>query len=249
MKTFLLVALFVGIASCFRLQKSDNPDLIEGDMMLTPMQKEKLYSKDVTRNGMISEWYRWPNGIIYYQFDSAVPTSFRQLILRSLGKIEAATCLRFIEGANFEGHHIRVTNIRGSGCWSYVGYNHRVQELSLGPGCEWESTVIHEFLHALGFHHQQCSSDRDDYIEVHLENVKEDYRSNFKKYTRDEVTAYGARYDYDSIMHYSAYAFSSNGEPTMVAKIMPDGANMGEANKMSPTDIFKINIMYKCWRV
>ncbi|KAL5277302.1 hypothetical protein ACFFRR_002498 [Megaselia abdita] len=248
MKTFLLVALFVGIASCVRLQKSDNPDLIEGDMMLTPRQKEMFYSKDVARNGMINEWYRWPNGIVYYKFDRAVPTSLRQLILRSLGKIEAATCLRFRQGANSQGHHIRVTNIRDSGCWSYVGYIHQIQDLNLGYGCEWESTVIHEFLHAVGFQHQQCSYERDNYVEVHLENVEKDQRHNFDKYTRQEVTNYGTRYDYDSIMHYDAYAFSMNGKPTMVAKIMPAGAKMGEAEKMSPTDIFKINSMYKCRR-
>ncbi|KAL5277305.1 hypothetical protein ACFFRR_002502 [Megaselia abdita] len=217
-------------------------------MMLTPLQKEMLLSpsSSLSRNGVINEWFRWPNGIIYYQLDSAIPNDLRQLIYTSLSKIEAATCIRFIQGANSEGHYVRVTNIRDSGCWSYVGYIHRVQDLNLGYGCEWESTVIHEFLHAVGFHHQQCSFDRDDYVEIHLENVEEDQRHNFDKYTRDEVTAYGTRYDYNSIMHYDAYAFSNNGEPTMVAKIMPDGANMGEAEEMSAIDIYRINSMYKC---
>ncbi|KAL5277316.1 hypothetical protein ACFFRR_002511 [Megaselia abdita] len=248
MKAFLLVALFIGIASCVPLQKVSHPDVVDGDMILTPMQKEMLFSPNspLSRNGLINEWFRWENGIIYYQLDPSVPNSLRQLIFTSLAKIEAATCLHFVQGANAEGHYIHVTNTN-TGCWAYIGYIHQVQGLNLGPGCEWESTVIHEFLHAVGFHHQQCSFDRDDYVEIHLENVEEDQRHNFDKYTSDVVTAYGTRYDYDSIMHYDAYAFSMNGKPTMVAKILPDGANMGLAQEMSDIDIYRINMMYKCY--
>lgn len=168
------------------------------------------------------------------------------LIYTSLKKIEAATCLKFVEGANSQGHYIHVKNAADDGCWSYVGYIHKIQDMNLGNGCEWESTIIHEFLHAVGFQHQQCSYERDTYVEVHLENVEDKHKHNFDKYTKDEVTNYGTRYDYDSIMHYGDMAFSKNGQPTMVAKLMPEGANMGKAEEMSPTDIYKINAMYKC---
>lgn len=170
------------------------------------------------------------------------------MIFTALNKIQAATCLRFVQGANSEGHYIRVKNVADSGCWSYVGYIHRVQEMNLGAGCEWESTIIHEFLHAIGFQHQQCSYERDDYVEVHLENVEDNQKHNFDKYSKDVVTNYGTRYDYNSIMHYGENSFSKNGKPTMVAKLMPEGKNMGKAEKMSATDIYKINRMYNCGR-
>lgn len=165
-------------------------------------------------------------------------------------KIEAVTCVRFKEGANPQGYFIRVTNIRKEGCYAYVGYlRNPIQQLNLGDGCEWEDTVIHEFLHAIGFQHQQSSYERDDYVEIHLENVEDfpvDQKHNFNKYTNKQVTEFGTRYDYDSIMHYDGMAFSKNGKPTMVAKKMPEGKNMGKATKMSSTDITKINRMYSC---
>jgi hypothetical protein len=38
---------------------------------------------------------------------------------------------------------------------------------------------------------------------------------NFRKYNEATVTNFGVQYDYGSIMHYSAHAFSKNGKPTI----------------------------------
>ena len=45
--------------------------------------------------------------------------------------------------------------------------------------CLFKDTVQHEFMHALGFHHEQNRPDRDQFVEVHLENVVPLYRYNF----------------------------------------------------------------------
>jgi hypothetical protein len=47
------------------------------------------------------------------------------------------------------------------------------QILSLNiPGCTVRAVVAHEFLHALGFWHEQSRTDRDHYIEVVEENIR-----------------------------------------------------------------------------
>ena len=60
-------------------------------------------------------------------------------------------------------------------CWSDVGksWDGGLQELSLDrSGCMTKDTVIHEFLHSLGFNHEQTRPDRDQYIKVLYENIE-----------------------------------------------------------------------------
>lgn len=61
-----------------------------------------------------------------------------------------------------------------SRCFSSVG-NRRVgkQKLSIGSGCDRIATIEHEFLHALGFWHEQSRSDRDDYVSIIWEHISE----------------------------------------------------------------------------
>ena len=66
------------------------------------------------------------------------------------------------------------------------------------------------------------------------------------------TTAYGEPYDYDSIMHYSARAFSRNQfavDPMLT--IVPKNpavnyAKIGRKINLSETDIIKIKKLYKC---
>lgn len=59
-------------------------------------------------------------------------------------------------------------------CFSSVG-NRRVgkQRLSIGNGCDRIATIEHEFLHALGFWHEQSRADRDDYVTIMWDRISE----------------------------------------------------------------------------
>ncbi|MBD5001990.1 hypothetical protein GUF49_10645, partial [Xanthomonas citri pv. citri] len=51
-------------------------------------------------------------------------------------------------------------------------------------------------------------------------------------------------YDYGSAMHYDAYAFSSNGQPTIVPT--DPNAQIGQRLALSAIDIAKLKTMYNC---
>lgn len=69
---------------------------------------------------------------------------------------------------------------------------------------------------ALGFYHMQSAHDRDDYVTIKWKNIDDGMEENFEKYNSSVVTHFNATYDYYSVMHYGAYGFSKNGEPTIV---------------------------------
>ena len=69
--------------------------------------------------------------------------------------------------------------------------------------------------------------------------------SNFDKTSTSFVTTQGVAYDYGSVMHYGAYDFSRNGQPTIV----PQDSNiplsgLGQRKGFSPSDITHVNVLY-----
>lgn len=62
----------------------------------------------------------------------------------------------------------------GGSCFSSVGNRHvGKQRLSIGTNCDRIATIEHEFLHALGFWHEQSRSDRDDYVKIMWDRITE----------------------------------------------------------------------------
>ncbi len=64
-------------------------------------------------------------------------------------------------------------------CWSYIGRRGGEQVLSLRPpdqkSCHCLCNVgriMHEMMHALGFFHEHTRPDRDDYINIVVDNVR-----------------------------------------------------------------------------
>lgn len=52
-------------------------------------------------------------------------------------------------------------------------------------GC-LSGTPIHEFLHALGFYHEQSRTDRDDYVTINYENIQPGIIQNYKQVKKND---------------------------------------------------------------
>lgn len=168
------------------------------------------------------------------------------LIERALNEYHKRTCIKFIPRVGHEPDYISIES-GSSGCWSSVGRIGGKQVVNLQtPGCVTRiGTAIHELLHAIGFLHEQNREERDKFVAIRTNNIKPGYEVNFDKARNGETSGFGVPYDYGSVMHYSANAFSRNNMVTIEAK-MKTNDKMGQREGFSAKDVEKINRMYNC---
>ncbi|KAF5291135.1 hypothetical protein FQA39_LY14377 [Lamprigera yunnana] len=207
--------------------------MVEGDMVLSRDQ----------RNGLKAELYRWPNRQIPYVISNEYTYNEQQYIRNTLRTEFAKTCITVRPRSPADIDYVYVTNA-SAGCFSAVGRIGGKQILNLSKnGCIYYNTIVHEFLHAAGFYHQQSATDRDNYVTINWQNVIAGREDNFKKFNSSVITSYGLAYDYKSIMHYSRTAFSKNGLDTITPL---KNVAIGVYQFLSNTDIEKISKMYNC---
>ncbi|KAI8442421.1 hypothetical protein MSG28_005935 [Choristoneura fumiferana] len=196
------------------------------------------------RNGMRDESMRWPSGIIPYVIEGRYSQEQHDTIKKAIADYHRLTCLRFVP-YNGQKDYISIQS-GNTGCWSSVGRIGGRQEVNLqNPGCvSKKGTVLHELLHAVGFMHEQSRHERDDYVDVRYDNIKAGSENNFKKADAKRTNDFGVPYDYNSVMHYSEYAFSKNGRKTIEPKV--GGVTLGQREGLSRGDVKKVNAMYNC---
>ncbi|CAL8117688.1 unnamed protein product [Orchesella dallaii] len=198
------------------------------------------------KNGMIDPRYRWTNFNVHP--DTAYNAEELQAINDGMYNLmQIIPCVTFgiwPPESNPSGDFVHIIKGTANGCNSYVGRLGGRQDMNLqSPGCMSIGIVMHEMIHALGFHHEHGRPDRDDYVNILWQNVIPGLEYAFDKYPTSEVTTFGVPYNVRSIMHYDSGAFSSNGQPTMQAK---NGEQIGSTGNLEATDIQKLKAMYGC---
>jgi len=166
---------------------------------------------------------RWPGGRVVYYFQSSFTESEKQTVKTYMKEWEYGTKVKFVECVTCQDD-VFVLQIRKDrdrenlSSESYVGFG---LFPSMKFGVMSQAIIIHELGHVIGLLHEHQRPDRNIYITVQYENVAPEDRFCFE--LRPEYDfLYKYRkfpYDYNSVMHYSNYSFSINGQPVILSPV------------------------------
>lgn len=177
-------------------------ELIEGDILVPVIS---LLGTFETRF--------WPGGVVPYEFDTNVTETNQRLMLGAMAEWEAVANISFVPWTRGYSNYIHIQD---------AAMNSSVVGMKMGTGDQvmniynWnlKFIMVHELGHALGFWHEQSRLDRDEYITINWGRIisicgadgDENCGYNFDKHL--DASVYGP-YDFDSVVHYSAFSFSS----------------------------------------
>jgi hypothetical protein len=193
--------------------------------------------------------YRWTNSTVPYILDPNLPNNVRNQVFSAINHWQTKTALKFVARTN-QSNYIRFQPSNGI-CSSAVGMQGGEQRVNLdGYGNCGVGATIHEIGHAMGMWHEQSRNDRNEYVWINWDNIQEHTKYNFNQAnlysgTSDDGVDIGY-YDYNSIMHYDAYAFAID---RSVPTIYPRDPNipfsaLGQRNGLSNGDIKSVAYMY-----
>ena len=219
----------------------DGLAVFEGDMVLG-QANEIEPPRGVSRKGnrdavaISGQSYRWPGGRIPYVLASTVSDPQRVMDAIRHWNTTMAGVIRLVPHTS---ESVYVNFIRSNACSSNVGMYTTGNYVFVGDSCSVGS-IIHEIGHIVGLWHEQSREDRNSHVKILWDNILSSALANF-----GQQIAYGddiGAYDFNSIMHYPAYAFSANGKNTI--ETIPAGIPIGQRVGLSTGDIAAVRKMY-----
>ncbi|MDP7032577.1 MAG: FG-GAP-like repeat-containing protein [Gemmatimonadota bacterium] len=185
----------------------------------------------------------WPDGVVPYDFDAGISSGEQSQTRQAMDRLEAVAAVLFIPRTT-ESAYLHFGEYGGN--WSYVGRQGGAQDISI---YNWNYPLIicHEIMHALGVWHEQQRTDRDTYVQINWGNIEAGASGNF--FIQSGSTTYGV-YDFDSVMHYGQYDFSTNpGFLTTIDVLPPNVAwqsLIGQRDHLSDGDQAGLWHLYPC---
>ena len=192
--------------------------------------------------------YLWPNRTIFYAIDPAFKVPDR--IGAAVAHWHSKTSIRFVQRTT-EADYLHIVREPGAASCD-VGRRGGEQQLLLGDDPSLGS-IIHELGHAVGMWHEHCRSDRDQWVTIDRDAIKDgregDFEIDFICGEPASTRNLGA-YDYGSIQHYGPFFCAADpAYPTIVAvkdpRDFPDVTRMGQRNGLSAGDIAAVELLYE----
>ncbi len=175
-----------------------------GDVILGVIDPEQNLGEDGRGYARIPRVRLWRE-VIPVHIDTGVSQS---LIQEVIATIESASGFRFKPYENEKDFlYVRISN---EICAAQLGKQGGGQWIWISPYCGF-GEVLHEFMHSLGFIHEQSRPDRDNYVEVLWPNIQPEFIGQFTEISQEAVPHYkGEAFAFDptSIMMYQDHAFA-----------------------------------------
>jgi len=223
-------------------------EYFEGD--IRGRENSEIHHERNPLNAVTNPDLLWPNGTMYYKILKNVYTSDQILKIKKgisdlveRTKVNGKYCIQIIPWKK-EPDYVEV--VKDKGCWSDIlGRKRGGQQISLADACVTShGTIMHEFLHAYGFGHEHSRHDRDNWVSINWCNIEPGKNYAFEKQTPPEFKLL-TPYDYESVMHYHAYALAIDTNIPTITPLKPN-VKIGQRDKLSDCDIERVQILYGC---
>ncbi|KAL7645903.1 UNVERIFIED_CONTAM: hypothetical protein RMT77_002800 [Armadillidium vulgare] len=207
---------------------------ILGDIIIRPYRKRKVPKRKVKKE----------SGFIPFEFKRCAYGSDEEALIRDImHQFYDLTngCVEFVERTNETSYLLIISHDFSA---ATIGYDERFNIFAMNSNYMDNATILHGLYHILGFEHEQCRTDRNEYVTVLYENIYGAEYLNFNEVYDADVLK--VPYDYESIAHFPEFASSKNGKSTIITKDKKYQKIIGTKEVLSEKDILKIKKKYKC---
>jgi Astacin (Peptidase family M12A) len=213
--------------------------ILDGDIIVgNNMPGTRIYAADNSK-------FLWQGDIPVFLHKSVGDSNMCSVVNNAIALIERNTKIHFIKHSTQSDYiQIRIGDPGGfTGGVSPLGRQGGMQEVIVSRYVD-PGLIAHELLHSLGIYHEQSRKDRDNYVKIIKKNIIDKYAYNFNIVPGTSFT----NYDYASIMHYNASAFSKNELQTIIClsngSDLPCPSKMGQRDALSTDDAIGLNSFY-----
>lgn len=238
---------FSSVKKEYFVKKAGNYYLLNGDIIVHQDNPYAQYTMSAVVNTKDKD-YKWPDAKIPVVIDESIfVQKMDKVVYNALNQMNKKLELQVIARTN-EKDYVRINyspDLNGAAGSSFVGRRGGEQSLLLTKSAR-EGVIWHELLHAAGVYHEQSRDDRDKFIKLDSQNIREALFYNFQ--IEPSSSSIGS-YDYCSIMHYPSNAFAKDiSKPTITCisngTDVPCPPCMGGSADFSPSDIAGLDAFY-----